>query len=287
MLFLATQTMRIPRLALFRALPIVLILCLFGGPRSIAAGEPLLHKKQADRISRAAQAAHLRNVLVADFLDSSGARTDRGVFLAAEFARTFAERTRDFSTVNREKWDLLLESRSIVPGDVVRPDGLRRIGAALGCDGVVTGSLSQQNHSIRVVISLREVSTGAELATADYEQKQDLRFEGNFPAAHDPSGIRYYFVGLDGIGQPKCIRCDNPFYSSEARAKRIQGSVLVSMLIDSKGDPEQLRLLAGSDPRLDANVLVALKRWKFEPVLDPSGQPVPLRFCVEVIFSLS
>ena len=82
---------------------------------------------------------------------------------------------------------------------------------------------------------------------------------------------------------PRLIKQVTPEYPREARAKRIEGVVVVRVVIGQDG-----RVEAGSPrvmrsvPALDAAALAAIAGWIFSPAIGHSGQPV--RVVIEVPF---
>jgi hypothetical protein len=239
-------------------------------------------QKAASGIVAAVQKAHFQKLLVADFLDEKGTRTDRGVYLAARFAHEIAQQSSGFVVLDRQKWFSLLEAKSATPADAERPEGLRRVCAALGCDGVVSGSENLSDGKFTILASLWEVSTGSELARAKFEQDPTPDFEGIFPAVADPSGIRYYFPGLDGMSKPKCKSCPNPKFGDEGHLHRVQGSLTLSVLVGTDGVPLQVKLMNPVEPTEDSIAVEQVKRWQYAPCRDAAGEPVAVRLSVDV-----
>jgi TonB family protein len=76
-----------------------------------------------------------------------------------------------------------------------------------------------------------------------------------------------------------------PEYDNDARKKKIQGVVIMSLIVTQEGrgvDPKVVRSLT---PGLDKQALKALERWKFEPAMQ-DGKPCPMKLTVEMSFHL-
>lgn len=76
------------------------------------------------------------------------------------------------------------------------------------------------------------------------------------------------------------IRRPNPEYSPMARQMRIQGDVEVEVKIAESGDVAEVKVVTGN-PMLSANVVKAIKDWKFSPFSEdgkPSAAVASLRF---------
>jgi TonB family protein len=77
---------------------------------------------------------------------------------------------------------------------------------------------------------------------------------------------------------------DPPVYPPAAKEKRIQGTVIVELVIDENGIPVRARATKGPQPLRGTAVAYALG-WRFEPVL-VAGRPVPVRFQLTMPFRL-
>jgi len=61
----------------------------------------------------------------------------------------------------------------------------------------------------------------------------------------------------------------------EAANQGVQGKVWIHLLISESGDVESADIISG-DPDLARAALEAMKKWKFEPILE-NGEPRPYR----------
>ena len=71
---------------------------------------------------------------------------------------------------------------------------------------------------------------------------------------------------------PKRIKMTSPQYPKEAYAEKIEGTVVVEILIDARGRVHARRILA-SIPALDAAAVETVKQWVFSPATR-KGRPV-------------
>jgi bla regulator protein blaR1 len=76
-----------------------------------------------------------------------------------------------------------------------------------------------------------------------------------------------------------------PPYTAGARAARVQGSVRLSIMIESDGSVDDVHLLKGLNKGLDENAVETVKTWKFHPATK-DGKPVSMRVIVEITFRL-
>ena len=76
-----------------------------------------------------------------------------------------------------------------------------------------------------------------------------------------------------------------PQYPEEARQSRIQGTVILHAVINTKGDVEELTLISGH-PLLAPAAIDAVKQWKYKPYL-LNYTPVNVETEIVVNFALS
>jgi len=93
-----------------------------------------------------------------------------------------------------------------------------------------------------------------------------------------------YRVG-GGVSAPKAIYAPDPEYSEEARKARYQGTVVLWLVVDANGRPQQIRVQRALGMGLDEKAIEAVKQWKFDPARK-DGQAVPVMIYVEVNFRL-
>jgi TonB family protein len=90
-----------------------------------------------------------------------------------------------------------------------------------------------------------------------------------------------------GITLPIVVREVKPRYTKEALDKQIQGSVWLSLVVDTNGDISEATVSKSLDPEfgLDAEALNAARQWKFKPGTK-DGRPVAVRITLELTFTL-
>jgi protein TonB len=93
------------------------------------------------------------------------------------------------------------------------------------------------------------------------------------PAPPSPArNTRFDTRLLDYDQSPKPIRSPKPTYPFAAFKARIEGTVLVEILIDSQGRVARSRVIQ-SVPGLDDSALATVRQWLFQPALK-NGKPV-------------
>lgn len=77
-----------------------------------------------------------------------------------------------------------------------------------------------------------------------------------------------------------------PKYSEDARARHIEGVVLLGATIDPNGVPQDIQVSKPLFPSLDANAIEALRQTRFQPYMK-DGHPVSRRITVEMFFQIT
>jgi len=88
-----------------------------------------------------------------------------------------------------------------------------------------------------------------------------------------------------GVTRGLLIHREEPTYPPLARAARVQGEVVLSAVIDTNGQIQNLQLVSGH-PMLVPSAIAAVKQWRYKPYL-LNGQPVEVETTITVIFTLS
>lgn len=86
--------------------------------------------------------------------------------------------------------------------------------------------------------------------------------------------------------QVTCRICPDPLYSDEARKTKLQGSVLLAVLVGADGRAKDVRVLRGLGMGLDENAIQAIRNWQFLPARDAGQHPVASWIKVETTFRL-
>lgn len=85
--------------------------------------------------------------------------------------------------------------------------------------------------------------------------------------------------------KPERVHDPTPLYTEEARQARIQGVVLLQVVIDEEGNVHRPQILKGLPMGLDRSAIDAVLQWKFKPALR-EGRPVPVYYNLTINFSM-
>lgn len=116
-------------------------------------------------------------------------------------------------------------------------------------------------------------------ATAGGQNTQDNP-SGNSAVPDDET---IYTPGKNGVTFPRAIKQAPPEYSDEARRKKLEGTVLLSLVVTANGDTADIKVTRALGSGLDEKAIDAVREWKFEPATK-DGKPVAVNIAVEVSF---
>jgi periplasmic protein TonB len=94
-----------------------------------------------------------------------------------------------------------------------------------------------------------------------------------------------YPAGKNGVTVPQAIFSPEPSFSDEARKARMQGVVILLLVVGKDGKPYNIRVGQTLGMGLDEKAIEAVTRWRFKPATR-DGVPVATQIAVEVDFHL-
>lgn len=119
----------------------------------------------------------------------------------------------------------------------------------------------------------------------DVETTSTLTYDfGTQPSPPVVSEAPRKFSISQGVAQKNLLHSEGPRYPTEAKAKHIQGSVILQGTIDRQGNVIQLKPLQG-DPLLVQAAIDAVKEWKYKPYT-LNGEPVDVETTFKIDFHL-
>ena len=88
-----------------------------------------------------------------------------------------------------------------------------------------------------------------------------------------------------GVSAPQIIHSVEPEFTEEARRANYQGGVSIKLIVDSQGNPQDIRVTRHLGMGLDEMALEAVKQYKFKPAMY-QGHPVSVQIVIDVDFHL-
>jgi len=130
-------------------------------------------------------------------------------------------------------------------------------------------------HNIARVVALAVLLGGSALSARQATEK-------SADNAAPKNGV--YAVG-NGVTAPKATYMPTAEFSEKARKKKIQGTVILAMVVTPEGNVRDVSIIKGVEKSLDQQAIAAVSTWKFEPGTK-DGKPVAVQLKAEVAFRL-
>ena len=92
-------------------------------------------------------------------------------------------------------------------------------------------------------------------------------------------------TNANGVTPPRLIHNVNPQFSDEARRKKIEGVVTLTLVVDTEGQPTDVQVVSPIGHGLDEKAVEAVKQWRFQPAMK-DGSPVAQKIHAQVSFRL-
>jgi TonB family protein len=93
-------------------------------------------------------------------------------------------------------------------------------------------------------------------------------------------------AGVAGVGYPSCDYCPDPAYTKVARDNRLEGTVVLQVVIRPNGDVTDVRVLKSPDPELTQMAVDGVSKWHMNPARLADGEPVAVIVPFEITFRL-
>lgn len=92
-------------------------------------------------------------------------------------------------------------------------------------------------------------------------------------------------AGTNGVSIPQVIYQVDADFSEEARKAKFQGEVIVSLVVDANGHPQNVRVPRPIGMGLDEKAIEAVRQYRFKPATK-NGQPIAVLMNVAVNFQI-
>lgn len=240
----------------------------------------------AKRVSKQVAKAGITSIVVADFVSPDGTGAKEGHYLAEEFSQRLEHFKKDFVVIDREQLASALSSAQLSAKDLSEAVSLERIGNSLRADSVAAGCLESSSDGYSVKVTVRRVKDGSIIVSDDNSIRAPAYV--NNMALLDPGapGPKIAKAGTDGISTPTCVYCPPPPYTDKDRAEKVQGIVVLFVVVNVEGRASRVYVAKSFDDGLTGRALEAVRKWKFKPATDKEGKVVPVIVPIEVNFRL-
>lgn len=88
-----------------------------------------------------------------------------------------------------------------------------------------------------------------------------------------------------GVSAPEVVHSVEPEFTEDARKSNFQGTVAIQLIVDSQGNPQDVRVVHHLGMGLDQKAVDAVRQYKFKPAMY-QGHPVAVQLIIDVDFRL-
>lgn len=88
-----------------------------------------------------------------------------------------------------------------------------------------------------------------------------------------------------GVSAPQVIHSVQPEFTEDARRENYQGNVAIQLIVDTQGNPQDIRVSRHLGMGLDEKAIEAVRQYKFRPAMY-QGHPVSVQIVIDVDFRL-
>lgn len=226
---------------------------------------------------------HPGDLYVAPFLGPDNKTTELGLWASSDVASRLAQAPRvklmPTAATDAALRDLLLAPDAPSGHEVLTAWVGQKAGAVLAA----TGRVSIRESTLEIEVVLAE--------TREFKVVGKAKIQMPLEERHSQLAAKVAFAmigdeaGQGGVTYASCTYCARPEYNEEGYRQKVQGVVLMRVLIGADGRIQQMKLVYSLHPSLDRQAFLAVKNWRFRPSLQ-AGKPVAAWNTVEISFRL-
>ena len=236
-----------------------------------------------------------KKIVVTDFSGPDKTWTPFSAWLADRLSLAFNEVGYPLKVIDRSEFSAQIEAyNSLSEGRIGTQSEKVCVAISLGADAIIGGTYRPAENGIGVTVDANEVLGFDDQASVAIAPVHPV--VGKIPLAKEIDSHvqlpldailpenKAAIPGQGGVSYPLCIHCPRPEYSSEANAKKVQGTVILLATITADGRVIQIKVEKGLGYGLDEQAVEAVQAWEFKPAMDADGKSVPVRVSMEVTF---
>jgi TonB family protein len=140
-------------------------------------------------------------------------------------------------------------------------------------------------NSVNVQLASNGQGSGSGMGTGSGGGLGSGNGNGYGPGEGGNAGGGLYRVG-GGVSVPVVLNDVQAEFSDEARRAKYQGVCIVSIIVDTQGNPQNPRVVRTLGMGLDEKALEAVRKYKFKPAMKDGKTPVPVMVNIEINFRL-
>jgi TonB family protein len=244
-------------------------------------------KALAVQAARAVEDAKAESVVVFDFVGPDTYVSELGREMADQFSTSLANTGGKFRVIDRAKMRQAVESNRFAPEIVAEPEMATWLAKSVSANSAIFGKLSLDGSALKLTVDCFRVKdddvSGSFRVTYPLTDVWKALIARNV----DPdSGVASMDKDkpLPQTQQPGCRDCPRPDFPKAARYEKYQGAVVMLVVIGKDGRARDFRVAKSLRYGLTLAAVQAVQKWAFSPAKGQDGEPIDLRFPIEVVF---
>jgi TonB family protein len=229
-------------------------------------------------------------VLVIDFASAHETPSELGEKFADAFSDSLSKNARGFVVMDRDEYLGSFAADKLDPQWYENPETMKCYADGLHATVVVDGDIDVLSD--KVVVWVKALRTQDKMKI--FDQRISLSPTAEMQAVISraaSSGTANATAGIpdaakNGYSSPRCVECPTAHYSDAASQAKIQGTVMLAVVVGTGGSPVSVRVLKGLPCGLNQQAIDSVKKWKFQPATGPDGKLATTKVTAEVTFRL-
>jgi TonB family protein len=232
--------------------------------------------------------AKVKTVVVLDFVGPNNRMTELGQKLADDFSSDLAKSKANLAVQDCAQLREALRKNYIAPDEVKDSKTDSDIARVVKAQVFITGKLSTKNGDLVVETESHQTGDGSSIKrvkvimplTQEMNALMNKIIEEG-PLADFPEPEQ------KGYSSPVCLNCPPAEFSGAAIAAKVQGKVVLNVVVGVDGRAHDVRIVKALPSGLTERAIKAVQGWKFKPATGPDGKPAPVRQIIVVTFHLT
>lgn len=243
----------------------------------------------ASRLAEQIAKPHLQRVVVQDLRGPDDKSRELGAWLADQLSMALARADKNLDVVDRAQVKQALKQQRPSASDRDDWELLAFLARSLGAEIAVMGSFGPSEDGVWVSLAASNVfgrQKTATVATGKIPMSKEMEalLGGPLQALRPTDGI--FRPGRGGVGYPSCLVCPSPSYPEKARRKKVEGALVLEVIITPEGRATNITVKKSVGYGLDEKAVEAVRGWRFKPATGPEDKPLPVRSTIEITFRL-
>jgi len=226
-------------------------------------------------------------VAVADFVPSGGAVTDQGHYFSSFLTLSVQYYGKELPIVAHQDFDKVVTDAKLSSESLAELGAAGQLSGKIPEDILVVGSIQKDAQSYNFAVSAIRVSDGNTLFSQRTSFKRTEFIDSLSESFRPKLDAAIFRAGVSGTDSPVCLHCPITDYNEYARRDKLQGTLLLDVVISPEGKPFAIHPVRMLGDGLDQEAFNSVKDWRLKPAKSAQGQPVWVIVTVEISFHLN